>query len=181
MASRCPDRFCLAASMSRSTSRSVRYSRPRLPTVAFTEVGAGLRSCEFSMTIALPTVHTVTDFSRGVTACQKTAEIEARAGTAFSVSPVRQKWRGETVRIVRIVRARDSPCAPTALPVARRWTVDGRSGWSYRDRPRQSLEIEWGDPGGRCGRKYRPPFWAAENIYAAAQHRVHRPNASFRL
>jgi hypothetical protein len=28
------------------------------------------------------------------------------------------------------------PCAPTALPVARRWTVDGRSGWSYRDRVR---------------------------------------------
>ena len=22
------------------------------------------------------------------------------------------------------------PCAPTALPVVRRWTVDGRSGWS---------------------------------------------------
>jgi hypothetical protein len=26
-----------------------------------------------------------------------------------------------------------------------------------------------------------PPFWAAENNYAAAQHRVHRSNASFRL
>ena len=31
---------------------------------------------------------------RGVTACQKTAEIEARAGTAFSGSPVRQKMAG---------------------------------------------------------------------------------------
>jgi hypothetical protein len=30
----------LAASMSRSTSRSVRYSRSRLPTVTFTEVEA---------------------------------------------------------------------------------------------------------------------------------------------
>jgi hypothetical protein len=29
--------------------------------------------------------------------------------TAFSVSPVRQKMAGETVRTVRIVRARDSP------------------------------------------------------------------------
>jgi hypothetical protein len=29
-----------------------------------------------------------------LTACQKTAEIEARAGTAFSVSPVRQKMAG---------------------------------------------------------------------------------------
>ena len=38
VASRCPERFCLAASMSRSTSRSVRYSRLRLPTVTFTEL-----------------------------------------------------------------------------------------------------------------------------------------------
>ena len=40
VASRCPERFCLAASMSRSTSRSVKYSRLRLPTVTFTEVEA---------------------------------------------------------------------------------------------------------------------------------------------
>ena len=33
-----PRPICLAASMSRSTSRSVRYSRLRLPTVTFTEV-----------------------------------------------------------------------------------------------------------------------------------------------
>jgi YesN/AraC family two-component response regulator len=47
------------------------------------------------------------------------------------------------------------------------WMVDGRSGWSYRDRPRQSLEIEWRGPCGRCGRKYRPPLRAAENNHAA--------------
>jgi hypothetical protein len=40
VASRCPERFCLAASMSRSTSRSVRYSRLLLTTVTFTEVEA---------------------------------------------------------------------------------------------------------------------------------------------
>jgi hypothetical protein len=34
----------LAASMRRSTSRSVRYSRLRLPTVTFTEVGAASAS-----------------------------------------------------------------------------------------------------------------------------------------
>ena len=48
---RCPDRFCLAASMSRSTSRSVRYSRLRLSTVTFTEVGADFRSRALSMEI----------------------------------------------------------------------------------------------------------------------------------
>src|SRR5262249_4592150 len=67
VASRCPERFCLAASMRRSTSRSVRYSRPGLPTVTFTEVGAALRSREFSMETALPPVRTVTDSHRGVT------------------------------------------------------------------------------------------------------------------
>jgi hypothetical protein len=61
VASRCPERFCLAASMSRSTSRSVRYSRLRLPTVTFTEVGAASRSREFSMETALSPVRTVTD------------------------------------------------------------------------------------------------------------------------
>ena len=60
------------------------------------------------MEIALLPIRTVTDFDRGVTACQKTAEIEATAGTAFSVKCAR-RWRGETVRTVRIVRARDSP------------------------------------------------------------------------
>jgi hypothetical protein len=39
----------LAASRRRSTSRSVRYSRLRLPTVTFTEVGAASRSRKFSM------------------------------------------------------------------------------------------------------------------------------------
>jgi integrase len=38
---------------------------------------------------------------------------------------------------------------------------------AYRDRPRQSLEIEWRALGGRCGRKCRLPFWAAENNHAA--------------
>ena len=49
--------------MRRSTSRSVRYSRLRVPTVTFTEVGAASRSREFSMETALPPVHTVTDSS----------------------------------------------------------------------------------------------------------------------
>jgi hypothetical protein len=35
-----------------------------------------------------------------------------------------------------------------------------------RDRPRQPLEIEWRDRCGRCGRKFRPPFWTAENDHA---------------
>src|SRR6516164_8767415 len=53
--------------MRRSTSRSVRYSRPRWPTVTFTEVGAAWRSRKFSMETALPPVRTVTDLFRGVT------------------------------------------------------------------------------------------------------------------
>ena len=60
-------RFCLAASMRRSTSRSVRYSRLRWPTVTFTAVEAAWRSREFSMETALPPVDTVTDLLRGVT------------------------------------------------------------------------------------------------------------------
>jgi hypothetical protein len=67
VASRCPERFCLAASMSRSTSRSVKYSRLRLPTVTFTEVGADFRSRAFSMEIALPPVCTVTNLAGRVT------------------------------------------------------------------------------------------------------------------
>ena len=67
MASRYPERFCLAASMSRSTSRSVRYSRLRLLTVTFTEVGAASPSREFSVETALPPVRTVTDLVGGVT------------------------------------------------------------------------------------------------------------------
>jgi hypothetical protein len=50
-----------AASISRSTSRSVRYSRLPLPTVTFIELGAAARSHEFSMETALPPVRTVTD------------------------------------------------------------------------------------------------------------------------
>jgi hypothetical protein len=52
---------------SRSTSRSVRYSRLRLLTVTFTEVGAASPSREFSMETALPPVRTVTDLAGGVT------------------------------------------------------------------------------------------------------------------
>jgi hypothetical protein len=43
------------------TFRDERYSRLRLPTVTFTEVGAALRGHEFSMETALPPVRTVTD------------------------------------------------------------------------------------------------------------------------
>jgi hypothetical protein len=50
VASRCPERFCLAASMSRSTCLSLRYSRLRLPTLTLT----CSRSRAFSMQIALP-------------------------------------------------------------------------------------------------------------------------------
>jgi hypothetical protein len=39
----------------------VRYSRLRLPTVTFTEVGAASRSRKFSMETALSPVRTVTD------------------------------------------------------------------------------------------------------------------------
>jgi hypothetical protein len=53
--------------MSRSTSRSVRYSRLRLPTVTFTEVGAGLRSRAFSKEIALLPIRTVTNLFGRVT------------------------------------------------------------------------------------------------------------------
>jgi hypothetical protein len=67
VASRCPARFRLAASISRSTSRSVRYSRLRLPTVTFTEVGADFRSRAFSMEIALPPTRTVTNLTGRVT------------------------------------------------------------------------------------------------------------------
>jgi hypothetical protein len=41
----------------------MRYSRLRLPTVTFTEVGAGSRSRKFSTETALPPVRTVTDSS----------------------------------------------------------------------------------------------------------------------
>jgi hypothetical protein len=67
LSARIVDRFCLAASMRRSTSRSVRYSRLRLPTVTFTEVGAASRSRDFSMQIALQPIRTVTDLRRRVT------------------------------------------------------------------------------------------------------------------
>jgi hypothetical protein len=53
-----------------------------------------------------------------------TAEIEARAGTAFSVSPCARRWRGETVRTVRIVRARDSPLCSNGFASCP--AVDGR-------------------------------------------------------
>jgi hypothetical protein len=75
VASRCPQRFCLAASISRSTSRSVRYSRLRLPTVTFTEVGAPSRSRAFSMEIAPLPIRTVTNLAERVTDCQRTAKI----------------------------------------------------------------------------------------------------------
>jgi hypothetical protein len=69
--------------------------------------------------------------ARGVTACQKTAEhcllritSAPEDGGARPSAP--SAWSAQEI----------VPCAPTALPVARRWTVDGRSGWSYRDRVR---------------------------------------------
>src|SRR5262249_48530969 len=68
--------------MSRSTSRSVRYSRLRLPTVTFTEVGTASRSREFSMEIALPPVRTVTDLKRGVT------DLDECSSAADSGSPL---------------------------------------------------------------------------------------------
>jgi hypothetical protein len=84
-ASRCPERFCLAASMSRSTSRSVRYSRLRWPTVTFTAVGAASRRREFSMETALPPVHTVTDLEGRVTdldGCSSPAPPDIAGGSA---------------------------------------------------------------------------------------------------
>jgi hypothetical protein len=60
-----PGAVLLGGPMSRSTSRSVRYSR--LPTVTFTEVGACLRSREFSMKIALQPTRTVTNLAGRVT------------------------------------------------------------------------------------------------------------------
>src|SRR5262249_6559276 len=73
------------ASTRRSTSRSVRYSRPRLPTVTFTEVGAASRSREFSMETALPPVRTVTDFTGRVTdldGCSSPAPPDIAGGSA---------------------------------------------------------------------------------------------------
>jgi hypothetical protein len=47
VASLCLERFCLGASMSRSTSRSVRYSRPRRPTVTFMRLDPLAKPCVF--------------------------------------------------------------------------------------------------------------------------------------
>ena len=57
--------------MSRWTSRSVRYSRLRLPALTFTEAEARSRSRVFSMEIALQPIHTVTNSRRDVTDCQR--------------------------------------------------------------------------------------------------------------
>jgi len=85
------ERFCLGASTSRSTSRSVRYSRLRLlPTVTFIEVEAPSRSRAFSVEIALPPVRTVTDLNGRVT------ESEAVRRT---IGPVR-----------RVARMKLDPC-----------------------------------------------------------------------
>jgi hypothetical protein len=84
--------------MSRSTSRSVRYSRLPLPTVTFTEVGADFRSRDFSTEIALPPVRTVTNRG-GVTDIKGTIEVRARSKALFlpdvelSVVDAR-KWGG---------------------------------------------------------------------------------------
>jgi hypothetical protein len=78
-------KFCLAASISRSTSRSVRYSRLRWPTVTFTEVDAASRSRKFSMKTALPPVHTVTDLLGRVTdldGCSSPAPPDIAEGSA---------------------------------------------------------------------------------------------------
>jgi hypothetical protein len=84
-----PERFCLADSISRSTSRSVRYSRPRLPTVTFTEVGAALWTDDFSMEIALPPIRTVTNLFRGVTEPKASLKEAARAQPTDSSSCAR--------------------------------------------------------------------------------------------
>ena len=72
--------------MSRSTSRSVRYSRLRLPTVTFTEVGAASRSRDFSVEIALPPVRTVTNLVRRVTE-SKSPDRRKRQGAALGQRP----------------------------------------------------------------------------------------------
>jgi hypothetical protein len=51
----------LLGGLNEPLDRSVRYSRLRLPTVTFTEVGTASQSREFSMETALPPVRTVTD------------------------------------------------------------------------------------------------------------------------
>jgi hypothetical protein len=58
----------VAAAMSRSTPRAVRYSRLRLPTVTFAAVEAASGSREFSKEIADQPIRTVTNFHGGVTA-----------------------------------------------------------------------------------------------------------------
>ena len=66
MASRCPQRFAFAASVSRATSASVRYSRVRSSelvlrtgTVRFTVLGVTSRKRDFAITIRLCVLGTV--------------------------------------------------------------------------------------------------------------------------
>jgi hypothetical protein len=89
VASRCPERFCLAASMSPPTSRSVRYSRPRLSTVTFTEVGAASRSRNVHGN-SPPACSYCYRFTRGVTdpdGCSGPMERRSCARSAFTLIP----------------------------------------------------------------------------------------------
>jgi hypothetical protein len=95
------------------------------------------------MEIALSPARTVTDLNRGVTACQKTAEIEQGRHCLLRITSAPEDGGARPSAPSASSVQEIVPCATTALPVARRRTVDGPSGWSYRDRPRQSLEIEW--------------------------------------
>jgi hypothetical protein len=64
-------------------------------------------------------------------------------------------------------------CGPTACRRPDGGRCCGRSPARYRrNRPHQLLKIQCGDRCGRCGRKWRPPFWCS-GIAACLNEAVH--------
>ena len=85
----------------------------------------------------------------------------------------RKRRSDATVRTVRNVRPRNYTIAVQRLAAAGRCC--GPSPARYRrNRPHQALEIQCGDRCGRCGRKWRPPFWCS-GIAACLNDAADRP------
>src|SRR5215472_12096586 len=85
--------------MSRSTSRSVRYSRLRWPTVTFTEVGAARRSRKFSMETAHLRAVEIADLEWSQVEWGRNPALHVRR--AKSGKPAVHPIRGDELRMLR--------------------------------------------------------------------------------